>query len=386
MAFFSKKNKKELTFKRGLNGAPFSFTQLGNLNYSDETIQACISRIAVEMKKLRARHVKLDTVNGGYKSIDDRINYILKNPNERQTSADFLEYVTWQLFLNYNAFIIPYYDDRGGLISLYPLPQGAYSILTDNNGTDYLKCQFNGLYDDMTFIYKNVIHLRLKYSVNEVMGGNQEGQPDNIQLQQLEKLNAQILVNVAKNVKGSIKGYFTPKTYLDKDSLIASRKALQELWEGDNSFALLDAGTEYKELSQHGANVDAETLKFLDKKILRYYGVSEAILSGDYNTSQKTAFYQSVLEPLAISWGQAFTKALFTEREKQVGNAVMFFTDEFDYMTIAEKMELVRLLGDQGGLYLNEVRRMFGLEPIADMDGRRLQSLNYTEVEKNLKE
>ena len=236
----------------------------------------------------------------------------------------------------------------------------------------------------MTFIYKNIIHLRYKYSVNEIMGGNKEGQPDNAQLQSLEKLNAQILTNVAKNVKGAVKGYFTPKTYLDKDALISSKKVLQELWEGDSSFALLDAGTEYKELSQHGTNVDADTLKFLDKKILRYYGVSEAILAGDYNTSQKTAFYQSVLEPLAISWGQAFTKALFTEREKQTGNAVMLFTDELDYMTTSEKMELVRLLGDQGGLYLNEVRRMFGLEPVADMDNKRLQSLNYIDVEKDL--
>lgn len=384
MAFFNRKNKKELSFKTGLNGGILSFTQWGDFSYRDETIQACISRIAVEMKKLRPRHVRIDSVNGGYSVIDDRLNYILKNPNERQTQSDFLEYVTWQLFLNYNAFIVPYYDEKGQLTSLYPLPQGSYSILTDKEGTDYLNCQFNGVHDDMTFIYKNIIHLRYKYSVNEVMGGNKEGQPDNAQLQSLEKLNAQILTNVAKNVKGAVKGYFTPKTYLDKDALISSKKVLQELWEGDSSFALLDAGTEYKELSQHGTNVDADTLKFLDKKILRYYGVSEAILSGDYNTSQKTAFYQSVLEPLAISWGQAFSKALFTEREKQTGNAVMLFTDELDYMTTSEKMELVRLLGDQGGLYLNEVRRMFGLEPVAEMNNKRLQSLNYIDVEKDL--
>lgn len=380
MAFWDKLFKgntnKNLRYANGLNGGPLIFTQFGDGNYQDETIQACISRIACEMKKLRPRHVENE--GNGYKVKNSRLNYILQNPNTRQSCSDFLEYITWQLYLNYNAFIIPYYDNKGALLALYPLPQGSYTILTDEAGEDYLKCQYNGIRPDMTFKYKNIVHLRLKYSVNEVMGGNKNGQPDNDKLLELEKLNGQLIKNVARNVKGSVKGYFTPKSHIDMDTLKNSKALLEDLWNNDSAFAILDAGTEYKELSHTASNVDADTLKFLDKKILRYYGVSEAILSGDYTKVQKEAFYQSVLEPLVISWGQAFTKALFTDREKQVGNRIMLFADEFDYMTTAEKMELVRLMGDQGGLYLNEVRQMFGMEPLSEMEGVRLQSLNYT--------
>ena len=383
MAFWDRlfnNQNKNLKQGIGLNGGALIFSQYGDFNYQGETVQACISRIANEMKKLRPRHVYTDGM--GYKVNNDRLNFVLQNPNSRQTGADFLEYITWQLFLNYNAFIIPYYDEKGTLLSLYPLPQGSYTILTDDKGEDYLKCQYNGTRPDMTFRYKNIIHLRLKYSVNEIMGGNKFGQPDNEQLMNLEKLNGQLLKNVTKNVAGTVKGYFTPKAHIDIDTLKESKARLEEMWNSDSAFAILDCGTEYKEINRTTSNVDADTLKFLDEKILRYYGVSKAILSGDYTKAQKEAFYQSVLEPLVISWGQAFTKALFTDREKQVGNKVMFFADELDYMTTSEKMELVRLLGDQGGLYLNEVRQMFGWEPLKEMDGKRLQSLNYIEATK----
>ena len=37
------------------------------------------------------------------------IQRLLNQPNERMTQSDFFEKVFWQLFLNYNAFIIPTY-------------------------------------------------------------------------------------------------------------------------------------------------------------------------------------------------------------------------------------------------------------------------------------
>lgn len=376
------KNKpKNLTYAELLSGGFPVFTQYGQGNYRDETVQACISRIANEMKKLNPKHIR--RTPEGYETVTDSVERVLRAPNVRQTTADFLEYVTWQLFLNYNAFIVPYYDDNGSLLALYPLPQGSYSIMTDASGVDYLVCQFNGERDDMTFVYRNVIHLRLKYSVNEIMGGNQMGQPDNGALLRLEALNSNVLNSVERNVKGEIKGFFSSQAHLGYENLKKAKADLVQLWEGDGSgFAILDAGTEYKELSNGAKSVDAEVLKFLDSKILRYYGISEAILSGDFTKSQYEAFYQCVLEPLVIGWGQAFSKALFSSRELQVGNEIRFFTSALEFMTTQEKFELIRLLGDHGGMYLNEGRQIFGLEPESELKGLRLQSLNYIQADK----
>lgn len=377
---FRSKRPKELTYSEMLSGGYPVFTQYGQGNYKDETIQACIYRIASEMKKLDPRHIR-KTVEG-FETVNDALNRVLASPNPRQTTSDFLEYITWQLYLNYNAFIVPYYDNSGNITMLYPLPQGSYSIMTDNDGIDYLVCQFNGARQDLTFVYKNVIHLRLKYSVNEIMGGNALGQPDNTELLRLGQLNSRLLSSVEKNVKGSIKGLFTADAHMGLQELKKSKDELIKLWEDDSGFAIIGAGSNYKELNNNGKNVDADVLEFVDSKILRYYGVSKAILSGDYTKAQYEAFYQSVLEPLVISWGQAFSKALFSARELQTGNEVKFFTAPLEFMTTAEKFELVRLLGDQGGMYLNEFRQMFGMAPEPELAGQRLQSLNYVQADK----
>ena len=126
--------------------------------------------------------------------------------------------------------------------------------------------------------------------------------------------------------------------------------------------------------------VDADTLKFIDNRILRIFGVSMAILTGDYTKDQYEAFYQKKLEPLVIAISQAFTKTLFTDREKQLGNEIIFLPQALIFMTTTQVLEAIRILGDSGDLYENEKRTALGLEPLEELEGKRMQSLNYIDV------
>ena len=49
-------------------------------------------------------------------------------------------------------------------------------------------------------------------------------------------------------------------------------------------------------------------------------------------------------------------------------------------MTTAQKLEMVRLLGDRGSLYENEARQILGLQPLPELNGVRMYSLNYENV------
>lgn len=49
-------------------------------------------------------------------------------------------------------------------------------------------------------------------------------------------------------------------------------------------------------------------------------------------------------------------------------------------MSIDQTLEMVRLLGDSGSLYENEKRVAFGLRPLPELEGKRMQSLNYVDV------
>ena len=50
-------------------------------------------------------------------------------------------------------------------------------------------------------------------------------------------------------------------------------------------------------------------------------------------------------------------------------------------MSTDQTLEMVRLLGDSGSLYENEKRVAFGLRPLLELVGKRMQSLNYVDVD-----
>ena len=50
-------------------------------------------------------------------------------------------------------------------------------------------------------------------------------------------------------------------------------------------------------------------------------------------------------------------------------------------MSVDQTLEMVRLLGDSGSLYENEKRVAFGLKPLPELEGIRMQSLNYVNVD-----
>jgi hypothetical protein len=127
--------------------------------------------------------------------------------------------------------------------------------------------------------------------------------------------------------------------------------------------------------------VDEGTLKFIDEKILRNWGIPLAILTGDYTKEQYEAFYQKTLEPLITAISQAFTKKMFTSRERAFGNEIKFYPKDLIFMTITQKLELVNLLAPTGAVYENEKRTMFGLMPLPELEGKRYMSLNWVDAD-----
>ncbi len=283
--------------------------------------------------------------------------------------------------LNYNCFVIPIYE-KEKLTGLYPVKPLRVDFLQDVSGIFYIKMVFENGYET-TIPYKNVIHIRYKYSVNEFMGGNESGQPDNDALLKTLELNNTLLQGVAKAMKSSfsVNAVVKYNTMMDSDKTEKNVKELEsKLKKGESGILPMDIKGEYVPIKRDIKLVDDDTLKFIDSKILRQFGVSLPILTGDYTKDQYEAFYQKTLEPLIISISQAFTKALFGN-QKNYGNKIAFYSNELMFMSVSQKLEMVRVLGDSGSLYENEKRIAFGLRPLPELAGVRKQSLNYVDVE-----
>ena len=386
-----RKTKQNSTFADMLNGYTPIFSQFGQDIYVSDVVQQALMCIVSEMKKLNPMHVRVSDMDEnpvtGYGSLQP----VLEHPNELMTKSEFIEKIMWSLLFNNNAFVIPVFytwrDEKTGTekriyTGLYPVQPTQVDFIQDAADELFIKLRFSNNYET-TLPYADVIHIRYKFSVNEFMGGNAFGQPDNDSLLKTLELNNTLLQGVSSAMKSSfaINGVVKYNTLLDDGKTeMALSKLENKLKASESGFLPLDMKAEFIPIKKDIKLVDADTLKFIDEKILRTWGISLAILTGDYTKIQYEAFYQKVLEPFIIAIGQAFTKTLFTQREKAFGNEVKFYPKDLIFMSVEQTLEMIRLLGDSGALYENEKRVALGLRPDPALAGVRKQSLNYVDV------
>ena len=381
-----KRQPKNTKFAPTMNGFAPIYTQFGTNIYASDVVQQALKCIVDEMKKLNPMHVRY--INNDPNPVKGSVQDVLENPNELMTTSEFIEKTTWLLLLNYNAFIIPTYytwiDDKTGqerryYESLYPIKPDQVDFIEDANGRLYVKFYFwNG--ENTTIPYDDVIHLKYNYSVNQYMGGDEFGQPNYKPLLNTLQLNDQLLKGVAKamNASYTINGVVKYNTLLDDGKTETALKELErKLANSESGFLPLDMKAEFTPLERRTQIVDENTLKFVDEKILRNWGISLPILTGDYDKEQYEAFYQKALEPLIKTFSQGFTKKMFTKREKAFKNRVEFYPEDLIFMTTAQKIELVNMLSPTGARFENEKRTIFGLMPLPELEGKRYMSLNW---------
>lgn len=384
-----KRQPKNSKYAPSLDGYWPIFSQYGTNIYASDVVQQALACIVDEMKKLHPAHVRKN--GNDVIPVVDRLQEVLNDPNPVMTTSEFIEKTMWMLLLNYNAFIIPVYrrwiDEKGVerryFEALYPINPTQVDFIEDASGKLFVKFYFwNG--ENTTIPYDQVIHVRYKYSLNDYMGGNRFGQPDNKDLLGTLELNKAMLDGIAKAMKSSyaVNGVIKYNTLIDDGSTAQNVKELERKLQNSESGILpMDLKGEFIPFPRDVKLVDDATLKFIDGKILRTWGISLAILTGDYKKEQYEAFYQKALEPLIIALSQAFEKKIFTPRERSFGNAVKFYPKDLIFMTTTQKIELVNLLSPTGALYENEKRAMFGLMPLAELEGKRYMSLNWVDAD-----
>lgn len=384
-----KRKPNNATYAQMLTGGTPIFSQFGTNIYASDVVQQAINCIVLELKKLTPTHIR--EIGNDCTPINSNIQNVLNNPNELMSTCDFIEKTAWCLFLNYNAFIVPIYyswtDNKGvtqrHYTAIYPIQPQNVDFIEDASGRLFVKFRF-GDSSETTLPYGDVIHLRRNYSVNDFMGGNELGQPDNAALLQTLQLNSDLLHGVSAAMKSSfcINGVVKYNTLMDDGKTENELKKLEEkLKRSESGFLPLDLKADFREIKKDVKLIDADTLKFIDEKILRHFGVPLAILTGDYTKSQYEAFYQKTLEPIINQMSQEFTRIMLTDGERSFGNKIMFYPKNLIFMSISETLEMIRLLGDSGGLYENEKRVALGMRPLKELEGVRMQSLNYVSVD-----
>lgn len=377
-----KNDHKQYHYSQMLNGTSPIFNFQGTDIYASDVVQQTLDTIACEMKKLSPMHVRYNGFDPV--PIDSDEQRVLDNPNSLMTTSEFIEKCMWLLLLNYNVFIYIERDNQDKLKGLYPLNPSYVTFMEDSEGKLYLEFQFaNGFKTILP--YDSIIHIKSHYSKNDLMGGDTYGKPDNRHIEKTVKINDMLLEGVRKamEVSCTISGIVQYNTMLDNERMENNIRDFETKLNNSKSGLIpLDTKASYVPIDHNVKMVDEATLCFIDDKIMRNWHVDVGIGRGKYTAEEYESFYQSALEAFIISFSQGFTKKIFTKQQAQgYHNEIIFYPKELIFMSSAQTIAVVNILAQSGAIFENEKRVAFGFAPSKDLVGKRVQSLNWVDVE-----
>jgi HK97 family phage portal protein len=366
------------------------FTQFGNNIYLSDFVNNAIDRVATEISKINVKSV-VDKGDSLMVQNDDITRLFRSKPNPLQTTSDFLSSVEWLRRKNRNAFIYPQYEivetPTGRRFrrytAFYPLnPQAVYIGVTPGGNVWEVKMDFE---DGSSWVipYADLVHMKWRRGNNLIVGGGDDyGQADDKDVLNTIRALDKTIQGLPKSIEASlqIKGVYYSKSLLDEKRRESERADFEShILTSKTGIVATDLAGEFTPMDIKPPDIPEDVMKFLKAVIQERYGISAAVLSGDYTSTQHNAFYQTAIEDFIIQFEQAMTSALFTQREQDVGRRVKCYYQRVRYYSVTDKHNLADLATKTGILTLNQINELFGYEPF-DGGDVRLRSLNYVDA------
>lgn len=347
--------------------------------YESDVIGSIANCIASNLGKLTPQVIRRDAA--GLTIKDDYLAKLLSlRWSPEITPFDGLYKMASDLVYKSNAFAVVFYNtDFTRVQSIVPVTVKSFRIWEEENNIFFrFVWDYNG--EEYTLPYQSVIHLKARYDRKRFIGTSPESQLKTT----LELLDTtgESLRNAVNN-SANLKGYLKYNNFADDDELKQKVREFQEAYmsaANDGGIAGLDNSMEFHEITQHTNAIPVTQSAFLRENLYRYYNVNEKILNSTYNESEWNAFYEAVIEPIALQLSLEFTYKLLSERERGFGNKIIFTANRLQYATLQTRVNLGSQLFDRGIITINEYRELMYYEPIEDGDVRMV-SLNYVKAD-----
>jgi len=377
-------------YKAWLTNSQPIFTSFGNDIYLSDAVNNAIDRVATEISKIDVKSVVEygDTLKV---QNDDITRLFRSKPNPLQTTSDFLSSVEWLRRKNCNAFIYPQFVTVTGAngmtfrryVAMYPLNPSFVNIgVNEDNQVWEIKMDFEDG-TSYTLPYEWLIHMKWRRGKNLVTGGGDDhGMVNDYDVKRTIDAMDKTIQGLPKSIEASlqIKGVYHAKTVADSAKLSKMRDDFENhIFSAKGGMIATDLGGEFTPVNISPPDIPDTAMRFLKAVIEEKYGVSAAILSGDYNGEQHSAFYQTEIEDFIVQFEQASTACVFTAREQDVGHKVKCFYHKVNYLSMQNKIDIANLGTNVGNMTLNQINDMLGIEPFEGGD-KRVQSLNYVDV------
>ncbi len=337
------------------------FTNFGGAIYESELVRASIDARARHISKLKA-----EVIGTANPSLQSKLR---QGPNQWQTWSQFLYRLSTILDVQNTAFVVPVFDEDMIITGVFPvLPTRCE--LVEYEGELWLRYQFsNGQFAAVEF-RKCAILTKYQYK-DDFFGEDNRALRETMQLIHIQDQG------IEQGVKNSATFRFmaTLNNFSSSEDLKKERERFKEinLKEKNNDGDFLLFPNTYKDVKQIDVkpfSADADQMELIRKNVFDYYGVNEKILQNSADADELSAFFDGAIEPFSIQCSEAMTKMLFSERERANGTSFMVTANRLQYMSVSEKAQLTKELGDRGAILIDEIRELFNMPPLPDGAGQ----------------
>ena len=290
-------------------------------------------------------------------------------PNPWMTWSKFLERCSNIYDAQNNLFIVPLLDEMGEVAGYFPALPSECEII-DRNGEPWLKFSFIG--NQKRSIRLSRVGIIVKHQLKDDFFGS-----PNTALNGTMELVNMVNQGIQEGVKNAATFRFmaqlTSKTF-DEDLRRERERFDKNNFQGGGGGLLLFGNqfSNIQQIRQEGYKVDPEQMKLIREAVENYFGVSTKVIRNEANGDELDAFFNGSVEPFAIKMSDAFTAMVFSQREINTGNRILFTANRLQYMSVGSKISMAQQLGDRGILTIDEIRELFNYEPLPDGTGQHV--------------
>lgn len=336
-----------------------AFTTWRGAIYESDLVRAAIDARARHISKLKVE------IHGAAKpGLQAKLR---QGPNQWQTWSQFLYRVSTILDASERStcIIVPVLDEYLVTTGYYPVLPDKCEVV-DFKGEPWLRYNFAHGQTAATPMKDCAVLTKYQYK-NDFFGDGNGALDETMKLVHIQN------EGIEEAVKNSATYRFMAQVnnFTMADDLAKERKRFTQ----ENLVADAEAGglllfpNTYQNIQQiknTPYTVDAAQMELIKTNVSNYFGVNERVMQNLAAGDELDAFFNGAIEPFAIQFSEAMTKAIFTERERAQGSYLIANANRLQYMSTAAKVQMAKELLDRGVMTINEARELFNY---ADMEG-----------------
>lgn len=353
---------------------------------SERTIMNSVfNRIALDVAAVKIQHVRLDE-NGRFLYVmDSGLNNCLNlEANIDQTGRAFIQDIVMSMLDEGSVAIVPVDT------TFDPIKTGSYDIETMRTGKilewypQHVKVR---VYNDRTGNKEDIVLPKRTVAIIEnplfavVNEPNSTGQRLIRKLALLDAVDEQASSGKLDLI---IQLPYIIKTEARRQQAEQRRRDIEQQLSGSRYGIAYTDGTEHiTQLNRPLENNLLKQIEYLTEMLYSQLGITKEVMNGTADEKVMLNYNNRTVEPFVSTIADAMKRTFLTKTARSQRQTVMFFSDPFKLVPIADLAELADKFTRNEIMTSNEFRQIIGMKPADDPKADQLRNSNLKEASEN---